>query len=226
MAKSPYLPADDAGKADLIDQFAAKLPKYSAALEISALDLTSLQADAAAFRYALKAQQQMQANAQQWTAYKNLLRDGGSSAMAAMPAAPALPAPVPAAVAPGVIARFTALVARVKNHRNYTDAIGQDLGVIGAEQVIDTAAWKPLLASQIQAGHPVVQWKKGGADALEVWVDRGDGFIFLAIDTHPPYPDTAPLPAAGAVWKYKAIYRLHDEQVGQWSDILSITVGG
>lgn len=36
----------------------------------------------------------------------------------------------------------------------------------------------------------------------------------------------AALPAAGisAVRKYKAIYRLNDEQVGQWSDVASISV--
>ncbi|MFZ4700565.1 MAG: hypothetical protein ACOYMG_11005 [Candidatus Methylumidiphilus sp.] len=27
------------------------------------------------------------------------------------------------------------------------------------------------------------------------------------------------------IWNYKAIYRLHDEQVGQWSDVVSVTVG-
>lgn len=40
------------------------------------------------------------------------------------------------------------------------------------------------------------------------------------------YTDTAPLPANGqsAVWKYRCIYRNNDEQVGQWSDVASITV--
>ena len=56
------------------------------------------------------------------------------------------------------------------------------------------------------------------------WVDRndGNGFVFLVINTDP-----TPLPAPGtnAVWNYKAIYRLHDEQVGQWSDVVSVTVG-
>lgn len=42
------------------------------------------------------------------------------------------------------------------------------------------------------------------------------------------YLDTAPLPAPGAsaVWKYKAIYRLRDEQVGHWSDVASVSVMG
>jgi hypothetical protein len=44
----------------------------------------------------------------------------------------------------------------------------------------------------------------------------------------PDYLDTFALPAAGAsaVWRYKAIYRLNDEQVGQWSDVATIGVMG
>ena len=70
---------------------------------------------------------------------------------------------------------------------------------------------------------------KDNASALEIWVDRTDGsnFVLLAINTEPNTTDTTPLPPAGssAVWKYKAIYRLHDEPVGQWSDVISVAVG-
>jgi hypothetical protein len=76
----------------------------------------------------------------------------------------------------------------------------------------------------------VINWFKQGMDALELWVDRGDGkgFVFLAIDSVPLYTDTAALPAPGigAVWKYKGIYRENDTQVGQWSDVVSVTVAG
>ena len=61
-------------------------------------------------------------------------------------------------------------------------------------------------------------------------MDRGDdkSFVLLNINNEPNTTDTTPLPAAGAsaMWKYKAIYRLHDEQVGQWSDVISVSVGG
>ena len=72
-------------------------------------------------------------------------------------------------------------------------------------------------------------WTKQGMDSLEIWVDRGNGaFVFLTIDTVPDYLDTFALPAPGtsALWKYKAIYRFNDEQVGQWSDVASISVMG
>lgn len=52
--------------------------------------------------------------------------------------------------------------------------------------------------------------------------------IFLAIDTVPNYTDMEPLLAPGqsSVWQYRAIYRLRDERVGQWSDVVWVTVAG
>jgi len=36
----------------------------------------------------------------------------------------------------------------------------------------------------------------------------------------------SPAPGISAVWKYKAVYRLNDQQVGQWSDVATIGVMG
>jgi hypothetical protein len=65
-------------------------------------------------------------------------------------------------------------------------------------------------------------------DGIEIQVDRGTDFVFLAIDTIPDYTDTAPMSAVGqsALWKYKAIYHQDDDRVGQWSDVVSIPVAG
>jgi len=76
----------------------------------------------------------------------------------------------------------------------------------------------------------IINWVKQGMDALELWVDRGDGkgFVFLAIDSILDYTDTAAMPPAGqsALWKYKGIYIQADQRVGQWSDVVSIPVTG
>jgi len=79
------------------------------------------------------------------------------------------------------------------------------------------------------SGRPNLKWSKGTMQGIDFYVDRGSGtFVFLARDTEPDYLDTAALPAAGqsAVWKYKAIYVLHDEQIGLWSDVISQAVMG
>ena len=61
MAKSYYLPSDDAGKAAWLNNLASKLPAYQATLGLSAGDVASATADAAFFTYALNAQTQVAA---------------------------------------------------------------------------------------------------------------------------------------------------------------------
>ena len=229
MPKAYYLPSDDNGKSTWLNNLANKLPTYKTALGLSDADVAGIQADAAFFAYALNAQQQVAAYSQQWTAYKNSARNGGDPSLGPAPVAPSF-VTVPAPVAPGIIFRATALVARIKVSPGYTDSIGQALELIGAAQTVDVTSLKPVLTADIEAGQVVIGWPKQGIDSLELQVDRGDGkgFGFLAIDTVPGYTDTAPLPAAGAsaVWKYKAIYRQADDRVGQWSDPVTIAVAG
>jgi hypothetical protein len=224
-----FLPTDDSGKADLLDHLAATLPKYAELFALSAEVISARQADALAFRHAQHCSDDMQAYAQHTTAHKNLLRDGGDGS-GDWPLPPTLNQPVPAPVAPGIIPRLTSFVSWLKAQPKYTEAIGQDLWLVGAKQVIDPTTWKPIPAIQTLGGHPVIAWTKGKATALEIWVDRndGNGFVLLTISTSPPTTDNSPLPAPGAsaVWKYKAIYRQRDDQVGQWSDVVSVTVGG
>jgi len=226
MTSNTFMPNTDGGKADLLDHAASTLPHYATLLEVTNEDLASLQADALAFRYILKSMADMQAYAHHLTEFKNILRDG-SAATVGWAVPPMLVEPTPPAVSSGIIPRLSTLVAHLKSHKNYTSAIGLDLGLIGTSTVEDPSSWKPILSAQNKAGHPIIGWNKGAAAAIEIWVDRGEGagFVFMTINTEPNTNDTQPLPATSAVWKYKAIYRLHDEQIGHWSDVLSIIVG-
>ncbi len=226
MAKNYYLPRDDSGKARLLEHLARRLPAYAETLEVSATDIASLQADAEAFRHAIAATDSIQANARQWTAYKNLQRDGGVR-VNPLPQLPHLPPPA-RDVAPGIVPRLIALVSRLKTARQYSEAIGHDLQIIGPEQRVEPDDWKPIIATGAVAGQPVLKWPKGDADAIEIWADRGDGlgFRLATITSSVDYTDTSARPATGAVWKYKAIYRLRDTRVGEWSGEVSVAVGG
>jgi hypothetical protein len=228
MSKSYYLPSDDNGKAGWLNNLSGKLATYQAALGLTAADVASVTADAAFFTYALNAQIQVAAYSQQWTAYKNSARNGNAPALGAIPPAPVLPTPAPAMVAPGIFGRATALVARIKTAPGYTDSIGQALQLIGADQTVDVNSLKPVLTAELDAGAVDIGWLKQGMDALELWVNRGAGFVFLAVDSIPDYTDTAAMPAAGqsALWQYKGIYLQADQRVGQWSDVVSIPVAG
>ena len=59
-------------------------------------------------------------------------------------------------------------------------------------------------------------------DLLEIQADRNDGkgYLPLAFDPTPDYTDPTP-----AKWTYRAIYRVGEVQVGQWSSPVSIMVG-
>ena len=229
MAKLYFMPATDAGKAGLLLNIANKLPGLKTTLNLTDADVTGVQADAAYFNWVLNNQVEVVTYGQEWTAYKNAARNGTGPTLGPEPVAPVI-APAPTAVAPGVIPRALALIARIKTSPGYTEAIGKSLGIIGADSTIDTTTLKPILTADLQAGQVVVGWTKQGMDGVEIHVDRGDskGFVFLAIDTVPDYNDTAPLPATGqaALWKYMAIYRQGDDRVGQWSDVVSIAVAG
>jgi hypothetical protein len=227
--KTHYLPADDAGKDVWLTNFAAKFSNYALALGFTAADVTAAQADAAYNHWCFISAGQVAAYAQQWTAYKNAARNGDGTSLGVFPIPPSLGTP-PTAVAPNIFGRATALVARIKVSPTYTEAIGQALQIIGADHPVDPTTLKPVLTAALDAGQVDVSWLKQGMDALELWVDRGDGkgFLFLAMDSIPDYTDTAAMSPAGqsALWKYKGIYIQADQRVGQWSDVLSLPVAG
>jgi hypothetical protein len=223
-----YLPPKDQDRVAWLNNFAAKLPAYKTTFGLSDADLAGVAADAVMWEWMVGWCEAMRTRAQNITAFKNQLRDGPEGAVALPPGAPDFRA-APPSVAPDVFGRIGRLVQTIKNHRAYTEASGRDLVIVSTATAEDPSVAKPLLGlSLADAGHVRVGWTKRGMDALRIEVDRGKGWEFLAIDTMPDYTDTAPLPPPGqsAVWKYRAIYLLDDQPVGQWSDPVSMAVMG
>jgi hypothetical protein len=75
----------------------------------------------------------------------------------------------------------------------------------------------------------LIAWKKGSFEGVEIHKSKdGINFSKLDRDFKPDYTDKSdlPEPTKAEVWYYKLIYLLNDEQVGQWSDMQSIAVGG
>lgn len=226
--KGPFIPDGDQGKADFLDNLALKLPGYATALGITPAEVTSVTNDAVMFNYVMDMQEAYKTFKQDMSKYKDILRDGPlGTPLGALPVFPTLPV-APAVVSAGVFGRIRKLAGRIKNNLAYTEAIGEDLGIVGDEQVIDIPNLKPVLKSRLDAGRPLIIWSKGQADSIDIYVDRKDGagFVFLATDSQPDYLDTFPVPAgvASAVWDYKAIYCIGDEQVGQFSAPIQVTV--
>lgn len=233
MPKSDYIEQNDAAFNTQLKTFNSTIGNYSATLGLSAATIAVPAADGAYLDYELQCMRLVQNAAQQWTTWKNIIRQGGTLPPTGAPVLPALPAPAVAAVAPGVEIRFRALVQLIKANPNYNKAMGDALGIEGAQQTgPDLTTVQPAIDAAISGNHVNVKWGWGGnvayLDLCEIQVDRGDGkgFGLLTYDTTPGYNDTQPFPATPTKWTYKAIYRVDDAQVGLWSNPVTITVGG
>lgn len=225
MAKKDYMPSTDKDKSVWLKNFAGKLPAYSSVLQISDDEIQSINNDANAFAYTLDCMEMVKTYNLQMTAYKDTLRDGASKGdKVNLPMPLALP-PAPPVVEGGVFVRIRRLVQNIKTQKAYTDDIGKALGLIGETTTIDYNSLKPELKTMLTGGKVVVKWKRGKADSINMYVKRGtNDFVLAGNDAKPPYDDPTPLPAEATTWIYKAMYVVKDQEVGQFSNEVSILV--
>ncbi len=226
-------PNSEVALPDWFERLSAGIGKYGASLGVSAQEITDAQANCAFGAAVLRVQLALGEYTQGMTRFKNAALYA-TDQCTAWPTGFTLPANLAAVSHAGVIPLLSLLIGRMKKHSAYTKQIGEEMGIEGADQTADPsaiAAKKPVLNVVItSAGHPLIKWPKGEMEGIEIWADRGDGkgYGFAYHSSHPDTLDTYPLPAPGtsAVWKYKAIYRLYDQQTGQWSDEVKISVMG
>lgn len=229
MSKKYFFPRNEAERLQWLQVFSSKLASYATKYEISAADVADMVNGFIVLTYWTNFLNQYRGFVTKLGKYRNEL---GSSreAASAEPGAPVLPV-APAPVPPGIYLRAIAIAGRIKSHKLYTEADGDDLGLEG-EVILppDINTVKPVISVHlIGGGNPEILWTRGMMDSIDIYVDRGNGtWVFLGTDTVPNFTDNSPLPAVGqtAVWKYRCIYKLDDAQVGLWSDDVSITVTG
>lgn len=233
MAKSDFLRQNEPAFSGQQKTFKNTIGSYAVLVGVSPAQVTAQAADSDYYEYTLACREIAQNSAQQWSDWRNLMRNGGTPPPTGAPVVPPVfPDAVPA-VEPGIEARFRALVKQIKASPGYNTGIGEALGIEGAVQVApDFAALQPIITVEIAGGSVAIGWGWQGnsafLDMLEIEVDRNDGkgFVMLAFDTTPNYVDTTPFPATPTKWTYRAIYRLNDSRVGQWSSPVNVTVGG
>lgn len=229
MKKNFYLPRAEEERVPWFNNFAVKLPLYANKYSITPEELMDMQQSApfyAALNDAINQHRNFQSA---MFKYRDDVRDGTKNGGTLQPLTmPMINLPMP--VAPGIFVRVKAIVNRIKANINYSEADGNDLGIEGTITTVDTTTTKPVIKVRIgDGGHPEILWTKQNFEAIEIYKQEADGtWKLLAIDLQPNYTDLSALPEVGksAVWSYRAIYRLKDKQVGQWSDVVSVTVTG
>jgi hypothetical protein len=222
-----FIPRHDPERAEWLKKFAANLPKYAAQLNVTAEAMAQLATDAAVFDHLCRTRAAFDTYTKALTAWRNALRDGGQ--LSDFPQPPQLEPPPPGAVA-GIFPRASQLARYVKLTTRNQPHIATNLGLIAPKRNLDLATVKPEIRVIATPGmQPFIKWKKGRLDGVHIHVDRGDGnFVWLTSDITPGFTDPSPLPPPGTavVWRYKAIYFKGDAPVGQWSNIVSVTVTG
>ena len=239
MKRQPYYPSRVAEQIVWLTNFTNKLTGHAPTLGLTTAECAAAIADALWLIYVLGS---WQPAAKAWalacTDAAKEAQGGDGLGLMVLPAF--TPPPLPAAVGglpavvpvnTGALNRIFTVVQTLKDHGAFTEAIGSDLGVIGAEQTApDLNTVKPEITATIVGSTVLLGWGWGGLgrflDQCEIQVDRGSGYTLLTYDSTPNYTDTAPHPASPTKWKYKAIYRVDDSQVGLWSAEVSVVVGG
>jgi hypothetical protein len=227
MEHNYYLPPTDLGKVSWLGEFSFKLPSYATILGIPTGTVTSVQDDNDYFAQVTGVVVGVKDYLKTVVAYRDALRDGSAVSIGTLPLFPTLTPST--AVTAGIFDRITLLVKNIKSNPNYTTAIGQDLGIIGTEIDPSFGTIKPALQVRLKDLHAYLSWKHEHTKATDIQADYGDGAGFVSVgrilSTH--YLD-AHLPAAGQtkIFKFKIRYVVDDEQVGVWSDEVSITVTG
>lgn len=234
MKHQRYYPVRQADQVVWLENFRNKIPTYAAALGLGQPEVDTLVAKCRWLVYLLGS----------WLpalrAWNLACTQAVKAAQTGTGGALSLPVFTPPALPDGVTPQgegaLTYLfdkIAEIKEGDTCTDAMCSDLRIHGSlESTPDFTTLAPQLSAALAGNKVEIGWNWQGhgkfLDQCEIHVDRGDGkgWQILTFDTTPGYTDTAPLPATLTQWKYRAIYRVDDAQVGQWSPDISIAVGG
>lgn len=229
MKKNFYLPRAEEERVLWLNNFAAKLPLYANKYSITPEELMDMQQSALFYAALNDAINQYRNFQSALFKYRDDVRDGTKNGGTLQPLTmPMINLPMP--VASGIFVRVKAIVNRIKASIHYSEADGNDLGIEGTITTVDTNTTKLVIKIRIgDGGHPEILWTKYDFDAIEIHKQVDDGEMkHLAIDMQPHYMDMSELPPMGksAVWKYRVIYLRKDKRVGQWSDVVAVTVTG
>lgn len=202
MAKTDYLPSRDAEFVLWHDNFKAQASTIGGTLGITAADLTALNNDNTSLHEVMEAAADLEARASQATAEKNMKRKE-------------------------VEQRVRTFAKRLKLHAAYNSGFGEQLKIEGPEEIVDlTDAQPKIKATPEPHGLIVLTFVKSKSDGVSIYSHREgeSSFTFLARDTNSPYIDNRPclVPGKMETRAYKARYIVDDQEVGRFSDEVTV----
>lgn len=223
MARLDYWPKRWADLVAWYQNFVAQLNTHSVTLGISAGQLTQAAADRDMIILCNDAANNADDYSKEVTAYREIIVNAPLGT--GLPPVPTLPPAVVAALGAlaAIQARTRKLVDQIKANNNFTVAIGQSLGVIGALAGAQDVA---IDSAKAQAGSIVeLDLFMAGNATVGIYMSRGGGaYALLGISTQETFTDsTAPLVAGQPETRlYKVRAYVDNAFTGPESDIVSV----
>lgn len=128
------------------------------------------------------------------------------------------------------LAGLRAEIAQWKPNPNMTPAIEAALKIVSSGGGFDPNTFKAEITGEVFSGYVRIKFKKGKSGGINLYsrLQGQTAWKFVSRDTNSPYDDHTPLavPNTPEVRQYQAFGVLNDAQIGQPSDIVSVTFGG
>ncbi len=228
--KRSFIPQDLAMLIAWFSNFAKKLSKYKAKYNLTDAEVADMVTASIVLSYWSEVINLTQEYSRGLTAFRRELLHGveSGSIVTLSPVQPNLDA-VPANIDPDIVGRAAAIGKRIKAHKDFTEADGQDLGLFGKE--LPESNGKIAFTIRFFAGHPELVWKKNNHAGIQVYANytNNEQWQWIGTGITPNFIDQHPLPLAGqsAIWRYRIVYvDKNMNQVGEFSDAVSVTVTG
>lgn len=223
MRKKTFIPGSYKLFVVWYQNYARKLAEYATLFGFDTATVQQAANDALAAAYGLQIIEIFKHELNERVKFKDMFYDGPLGTVLTIPTMPTLPtAPTVIPIA-GLLKRTFNQVKRIKGHPSYTEEIGMDFGIIGAETFFDINTYKPNLKVKNLTGTRKIEFTKGQTDGVNVYckVTGTDSWMFLARDTVSPYVDNRSFPQPTKL-DYMVRGVVNDEEIGLESDTVTI----
>lgn len=228
MARKFWWPGVMSAQVSLMSNFRAKISGYATPLQMSTEEVAAAVALCDAFIAAYNISEQSKATMQAMTQWRDLVFEGGPVGTAA-PNPPTFPEGDDVTYTRGVVKQFIELRDRLLTAKGYTEAIGEDLQLIGPEiNKVAPDQVQPELKAKTSAGYYVsLSGSMQGMDGMRVeYARKGGSFSTVAYLTNTPggftiTPAVAGEPETGQV---RAVFMKKNADYGNYSASYSVTL--
>ena len=118
----------------------------------------------------------------------------------------------------------------IKRSPNYTEAIGNQLGIVGTPTTLDYNSYKSSLKTEVHPGYVALKFTKKGAEGINLYARKNGDVDWqkLGFYAHSPCIDARPLAVSAQAEnrEYMCIGVVKDHEIGLQSDIVSVAFAG